>query len=401
MADGHALRTASWWPFVVRFAFTALAACGTRPAADAPSNVAPPDGTVVLYRDRALVMQRVEIDVPASGIGRARVAIAADIGASDIVIPERGIRELHVASGSANAADVVLSAPPGRHAVRLVYVTDRMSWDAAYTITTTPARAQATVRGTLAIHNATGVALTNVTLRIVDDELAVASRSVPDLIASEDATSSRALGPVHLVDGETRVELVPDGVVQRLRSVLVYDPVGTDLDRASAAPVRDQTLGARVTATRVTESLEIVRGALATRGLPGGPVRLLERRPDRSLALLGEARLFDATTRGAASDLVPIGTAEGVTGRRERREYSYDEPRKRLTEDFVLAIANARTRPVEVIIREHMYRGQNWTLAYRSSPVAAKEGPQQIAMRMTVPAKGHEQLLYVVVYSWP
>jgi hypothetical protein len=51
------------------------------------------------------------------------------------------------------------------------------------------------------------------------------------------------------------------------------------------------------------------------------------------------------------------------------------------------------------VIREHLYRGQNWTLAYQSAP-AAKEGPQQISLRTKVPANGQAKVLYVVVYTW-
>ena len=54
------------------------------------------------------------------------------------------------------------------------------------------------------------------------------------------------------------------------------------------------------------------------------------------------------------------------------------------------------------MIREHLYRGQNWTIAYASEVVQEKdkEGPQQFALRTTVPAKGKTSLLYVVVYTW-
>jgi len=44
--------------------------------------------------------------------------------------------------------------------------------------------------------------------------------------------------------------------------------------------------------------------------------------------------------------------------------------------------------------------GQNWTLAYQSSQNAEKEGPQQIALKTHVPAKGSSRVLYVVVYTW-
>jgi hypothetical protein len=55
--------------------------------------------------------------------------------------------------------------------------------------------------------------------------------------------------------------------------------------------------------------------------------------------------------------------------------------------------------PVDVVVREHLYRGQTWTLAYHSAP-AIKEGAQQIALAAAVPANGEAKVLYVVVYTW-
>jgi hypothetical protein len=66
----------------------------------------------------------------------------------------------------------------------------------------------------------------------------------------------------------------------------------------------------------------------------------------------------------------------------------------------VIAIDNTRPQPVHVLLREHLYRGQNWTLAYDSATSAAKEGAQQIALRTDVPARAHAKIVYVVVYTW-
>jgi len=434
---------------VVRFLVVlALVACGPKPSSESPSNAARSSGEIVLYRDRALVRQRVEFEVPPAGYATVRVKVAAGVDPEDIMVLERDrftIRELHVLgdptpaqpprekteperdeNGDILAAteeelegkpatvkevELVIGAPrAGRFAIHLAYLTERVHWEAAYTMTTTPARDRATVRGALAIRNAMGIALPNVVVRVVDAELGASIRRAAELLASSYAGSEppttpaampRDVGRIDLVDGETRIELLPESRPRPMRSVLVYDPIGTDLDRASASPVRDYNLGAGVASTRVTESFEVSRDPLATRGLPGGPVRLLERRPDGTLAVLGEARLFDASTRVAEVDTVAVGTADGVIGHRERREYTHDEVHKRLVEEFVISIDNTRPRPIEVVVREHLYRGQNWALAYRSAPIAAKEGPQQISMRMIVPPKGQGKLLYVVVYTWP
>ncbi len=433
------------------FAIAAVA-CGPRPVADGPANRGGAGGEITLYRDRAVVRQRVEIDVPVAAYARVRVRVPAGIAIDDLYVLERDrftIAELRMAGdprpelpdelsapeptpedadeptpedadelavpdeleavpeppAEPREVELVIGAPrAGRFAIHLGYSTDRLRWGAAYTMTTTATRDHAVLGGAIAVRNTTGIALPAMELRVVDAELAAWTEDAAlvdpsDPAATPNATP-RALGRVVLGDGETRIELLPDAVPREMRSVLVYDPIGTALDRPGSAPVRERSFGAGPASSRVTESFEIVRDRRATAGLPAGPVRLLERRGDGTLAVLGEARLFDASTRVARVDTIPVGTAEGVTGRRERREYTDDERGRRVVEEFVLTIESTRPRPVEVVLREHLYRGHQWALAYPLDGRAVKEGPQQLSMRTIVPSGGRTKTLYVVVYTW-
>jgi hypothetical protein len=381
-------------------------ACGARSPPLAPAPVVTSE--VALYRDRALVRQRIELDVPAGAKTTVAARVAAGLAAEDIVVLDRGglaVSELKVATAAApTELALVVSAPrPGRFTVTLGYVTDRLTWDAAYTMTTTLARDRAVLRGTLTVHNTTGLAL-RARASIVDAELGGWRNTAAEQLAG--ALLGRApraqlaapydLGMVALGD-ETRVELLDGDPPRAMRSVLVYDPIGTRLDHPGAAPLADPALGASGAPIRLTESFEVKRRGAS--GLPAGPVRLVERQPDGSLAMLGESHLFDAATRVAEVDTVAVGTAAHVTGHRERRDWAKDDDQKRFSEEFLLTIDNARPNPVDVVLREHLYRGQNWTLAYQSAP-AAKEGPQQISLRTQVPANGQAKVLYVVVYTW-
>ncbi|HEX4417701.1 MAG TPA: hypothetical protein VH165_07370 [Kofleriaceae bacterium] len=311
------------------------------------------------------------------------------------------------APGTPTELEITVDAPRAGHfTLALGYATDRLAWDAAYTMTTGPARDRVTLRGALAIRNTAGLAL-RARVTMIDAPLGAwrdhAAARLGSALAGAPpppaTTQPRELGDLELGAGETRVELLPGDPPRKLRKVVVYDPIGTRLDHPGAAPASDPALGTGPAPTRLTESFELERDARATRGLPAGPVRLVERRPDGSLGVLGESRLYDAATRVAGVDTIPIGAADGLTGHRERRDWAKDGDHKRLSEELLLTIDNARPRPVDVVIREHLYRGQNWTLAYQSAP-AAKEGPQQIALRTTVPANGQAKVLYVVVYTW-
>jgi len=407
---------------MVKWALVALLGCGA-PSHHGTKQATSGEDEVTLYRDLALVRQRVEVDVPAADKARVSLTLPVGLGADDIVITDRGelTVELAVATPAPTLDDdapvatttkvqLTVGAPHAGHfAFHLAYVTDKLAWDAAYTLTTTAARDRVSLRGAIAIRNTSALDLPHVRIRVVDADLGnwrtrVAEDLGASLVGAAPSTtplaSPRDVGIVHLAPGELRVELLPDEPPRHMHSALVYDPIGTKLDTASVAPVRDASLGVHAPGgTRVDESFEIPRDPHAA-GLPGGPVRLLERRADGSVTVLGESRLFDASTRVAEVDTVAIGTADGVVGHREQRELTIDDDAKKLSEEFMITIDNTRATPVDVVIHEHLYRGQNWVLAYQSAAAAAKEGPQQISLRTTVPAKGQAKVLYIVVYTW-
>lgn len=363
---------------------------------------------VVLYRDAAMIRQRVEVDVTTEG--KAALDIAAGVEADAIVMPDLGalsVKQLRVAKGR---AEIAVTAPhPGHYAFHVAYLTDKLAWEAAYTLTTTPRRERAVLRGGIAIASSAGVAIANARISTVDLELGEWRGRSMELLSSKlvgdkggtPPPPPRDLGTATLAPGQTRLELIAHPHSQPMRSVLLYDAVGTKLDNTGTTPVRDAALGVTPPpGTRVTESFEVTRDRAATVDLPAGKVRLLEQRPDGALVVLGEASLFDASTKVAASDTIIVGTASGVTAHRERRELTVDEDGKRITEEFHITVDNTRAEPVEIVLREHFYRSVNWTLAYHSALAATKEGAQAVALRTRVPAKGKTELVYVVVYGW-
>jgi hypothetical protein len=432
-----------------------LFACGARPHVTSAG-----DGELVtLYRDGAVIRQRIVVDLRGAST-EVTVAIAAGTPTEQAVVLDAGgltidsirgeldpsaertigdpeptaideldedvddplgteetpppaeeprPRDAEQAAVKPTELKLRVSAPrPGRYVLQLGYTTERITWHGAYTILAEPRHDRGVLRGAVSIRNTTGVVVRAANARLVDAELGAwrgkTAEQMSRALAGEPESGAssvrpRELGAVELGSGDTRVELLAP-TSRPLRSVLVYDPIGTKLDNRSPQPLRDPRLGVEIDkSSRVTESIEIARDRDATAGLPAGAVRLVERRADGTLALLGEARMFDGSE--AEIDTVAIGTADGVTGTRERRELTVDDENRRIVEEFVITIDNRRPRPVTVLVREHLYRGQNWHLAYHSAPVAVKEGPQQIALRVEVPARGTLKILYVVVYTWP
>lgn len=417
-------------------ALALLAVACTRPHASDPLSSRSRSGSdVTLFRDVAVVRQRVSVEAKDTRPQTISVELPVGVAADEITVLSHGSLVVHAVHApttpggelvtgldgeeprpKANDAPkptivrIDVAAPaPGTYALELSYLTSQLHWDVAYTLTAAASRDRAELRGALAIRNETGIVLHAASARLVDADFAAwraknAEDTAVTLVGGTHSSTRLAepheLGALDLVDGETRVDLVRDST-RRMRSVLVFDPIGTKLDNPQGAPLVDAQLGVVPRpSTRVTESFEIARDERGTRGLPGGPVRLLERKASGAYAVLGEARIFDESTRVSAVDTIAIGTADEVTATRERRELTIDQDGKRLVEEFVITVDNKRAFPVEILLREHLYRGQNWHLAFHSALHASKDGSQQISLRTRVPARSKTNVMYVVVYTW-
>lgn len=372
-----------------------VVACGARPAA---RPVVVDEDEVWLYRDEAAVRQRVEVIARAPGRLVVPVAIAADdLDVSEIAVEGADARLTldgrESNEGGALRLRLTVDAPAaGRFVVRLAYTTTALRWRARYAVTKTGDAAA--VRGELVVGNRTAVALV-AHVRVVDDALGSLRNRGHDVLdralagrASE--LPARDLGRIALADGARGVLI---DAARRLRPVIVLDAVGRALDHPGAVPATEAALGARTVRVAATSCVELERAA-ADASLPGGDVELIERG-----AVIGKGRIYDAAGRLARGETIAVGEARGLVGVRERRGWDLDEDRRRFSEELLVTVESVRAADSEVLIREHLYRGENWTLAYQSAP-ARKEGAQQIGLRAVVPANGQAKVLYVVVYTW-
>ena len=347
-------------------AVLACAACGAS-AHPAPAARSTGDD-LTLYRDAALVRQRVqpgELAVPVT---------SPPIGDGDRQGDRPRQRE-----GQDHRRQ-------RRARCHVGYTTAALSWAPAYTMTTTPARDQAVLDGALAMHNTSTVTLHG-PAHVIDASSARRARGCHqpcDVAArhggrSESAAASRDLGTLVLPPGETRVELVAgEPASDALRARLRSDR--HELDNAGPVPIaRSVARRLEAPASTVTESFEIARDERATAGparRPGTPARAPRRWLARRARRVAPVRCRDPRRR----------RRHDRDRHRRRRHRHARAPRAdrstsratALVEEFVITIDNTRARPVDVLLREHLYRGQNWTLAYQSvRRRRRKEGPQQ------------------------
>ena len=341
------------------------------------------------------------------------------------------------AGGASRRLDVQLLADKaGKATVEIVYVTRSVRWVADYTLIMDPASQRAELHGALGIDNSGGVTWDDAAITLVDtdrpvkltafdhpkDEAPTAPQRGGKPAPVAEPTKPRAEQPVKLakpaeqprttlpftVDvklGAQSVSLLAGSHVLPAAQTLVYDPLGDDKNLTAREPNRDRNYGLDKKSSAVSQSIDVdLAKAKIPTGLPSGTVRLVERTSKGELTPLGESRIFEKegsdTEKISPTTSVAVGRANHVEGKRIRREFTLDEEDKRLVEEFEVELTNEADHAVEVIVREHLYRGQNWTLAYFSEPRVAKEGPQKIALRAKVPAKGTARVVYRVVYWW-
>jgi len=371
---------------------------------------------------------------------RAVRGVLRGVGDREVVLEEGGRTRIildpqHVVrlqrGGASRRVDVqVFAARPGRAVIELAYVTRQLRWVADYTLVMDTTSRRAELHGALGIDDAAGVAYEDATITLVDAErpvkLTAFDEPEPEAATAKppaDPTKPRAEQPAtltapkemprttlpFLVDvrpGAQSVSLLAGSHVLPARQTLVYDPVGDARDHTGKVPLQAPSYGLDRTSSAVSQSIDVDLRARIPGGMPAGKVRLLERTAKGDLMPLGEARIFDRAGTGADQDTiapttsVAVGRAAGIEGKRRRRELSIDLDARRLVEEFEIELTNQADHAVEVIVREHLYRGQNWTLAYYSEPDVSKEGPQKIAMKAKVPAKGSKRVVYRVVYWW-
>jgi hypothetical protein len=336
------------------------------------------------------------------------------------IVDPRGMLEYKSADTGSSRAEISLEGTGTEAWIELTYPTPRIAWSAAYSLIRDASGNRASLDGAVAIDNSSGVAFPGAAVTVVDSTFDTArSRSATELAKSllgtakeTDKSGGRELGLVDVERGQTRLALAAAPHPLRLKEILVFDPVGTRFDSPGSMPQKAKNHGLEgKPSTTVLRSFEIELDQATRESLPAGPVRLFGRGEHGELSPLGAGRLFDRSQGEAKTATVPVGRSPEVKAKRSRTDFYIDEEgtvdakgvrtRRQIIEEFTIVLENSGTRAVEVMVREHLYRGETWALAYYSDTAkVAKEGPQQIAMRVAVPAGGETRVVYRVVYNW-
>jgi hypothetical protein len=340
----------------------------------------------------------------------------------------------------------------GPQTLEAAYAVTGLTWSVGYSLVLEPKPARrGWLQGWLAVSNHTGSDLRDARAIVVDGKITVPEPVVPPSGPTPSgevaavAPAPRVVAPARITPVATRIA-VAEGEARQF-SLLgegaqavpaevrkVFDPVKRKLDKAAKKPVDGRTYGL-VDGDDVHIYVDLdLRAAGITTVLPGGQVRVYERGERGDLIPLGTTRAFTprepdgdvSATPGAsppATDDRPssssplslssgndvtshtarlaIGIAPQLTGKRRQTDYSYSADTRRLVEEFRIEIRNRGESRTAVLVREHLYRGLNWALAFHNDVgKIAKTGPQEIEFDVDVPARGKVEIMYRVVYTW-
>ncbi len=132
--------------------------------------------------------------------------------------------------------------------------------------------------------------------------------------------------------------------------------------------------------------------------LPAGRIRVSKLdSADGSLEFVGEDNIDhtpkDETVR------IKLGSAFDVVGERRQVDFAVDTRARWMEEEIEIKLRNHKSLPVEVLVREPLYRWTNWTLLSKTHDYQ-KEDARTVHFPVRVPKDGEIKLRYRVRYTW-
>jgi hypothetical protein len=132
--------------------------------------------------------------------------------------------------------------------------------------------------------------------------------------------------------------------------------------------------------------------------LPAGRVRVSKMdTADGSMEFIGEDRI-DHTPRNETL-LFKLGSAFDVVGERRQVDFNVDTKGHVMTEEIEVKVRNRKSEPVEVIVKENLYRWTNWKVI-QTSQNYSKQDARTLHFPVTIAADQEATVRYTVRYTW-
>ena len=132
--------------------------------------------------------------------------------------------------------------------------------------------------------------------------------------------------------------------------------------------------------------------------LPAGRLRVSKLdSADGSLEFIGEDKI-DHTPKDELVR-VKLGSAFDVVGERRQVSFAVDSSAKWMEEEIEVKLRNHKSQPVEVVVKENLYRWSNWKILTKTHNFE-KEDARTINFPVKVAKDGETIVRYRVRYTW-
>lgn len=311
------------------------------------------------------------------------------------------------------------TARGGDHRVRVTYQTGGITWWADYNLLFSEGRDAnngfVDLSAWVSIINQSGASFPDARLKLIAGDVNRAPQARPPGVMMAMAREARAddggfaeqsFDEFHLYTLGRRTDLANNATKQielfdQARRVpaqrqLVFGPTISVV--GSAAAWTDP--GFPAAGGRVETWLQFRNDKASGLGipLPAGRVRVSRVDPgDNSLEFIGED-VIGHTPRDERVR-VKLGSAFDVVGERRQVDFTSDTRARWMEEEIEVELRNRKDQPVEVQVRERLYRWSGWKVLSNSQPFE-KEDASTIVFNAKVPAGGETRVRYRVRYSW-
>jgi hypothetical protein len=313
------------------------------------------------------------------------------------------------------------SEKAGAHDAKVTYQTDGLTWRADYSVVMNKDDSAADVGAWVSILNESGASYPNAKLKLVAGDvqrvkaqqqvhLMETGRFAAKAVRDEFGFQEKSFFEYHLYtlgrttslgDNSTKqIELFPTRQNVPAKKTYVYYGLPEQFRLWIAPePTQDRNLGTESN-KKVDIYLQIENKEANGLGipLPAGRIRAYKKDDaDGSLEFVGEDVIQH--TPKDEKVLVKLGSAFDVVGERVQTDFRIDERAHVIEEEFEIKLRNHKKEPVDVIVKENLFRWTNWEII-NSSDKYEKQDYRTIHIPVKVEPDGEKKMTYRVKYTW-
>jgi hypothetical protein len=318
----------------------------------------------------------------------------------------------------------IFSNAAARFPAELSYLTHGFNWNATYNVVASGAEASTSgdelmdIVGWVTISDNSGTDFTDAKVKLMAGNVAVTQPAVngrllramamaSDMVQAQPQVTQKSFDDFHLYDlnrqvtlkdRETKqIEFIRAAAIPVTRKY-VYDGAenlpGGGSENIWMQPEMGSTSGKQV---RVEQEFINSKKNHLGMPLPAGTMRFYRRDGDGQMEFVGE-NTINHTPEDEKVKL-STGTAFDVTGSRKRTDFKIHNEQHVIDESYSITVKNAKDKPVNVDVLEHLFRAANWDITEKSGSFE-KQDSSAVIFPVTVPAHGSETITYTVHYTW-